>query len=122
MPGNPKTAADERFEAYLADHGIPYAYEPAWEELFGINLADNPDFLVDPDGTRAICEVKQFETRRITDRLIKSGGAATLSDQEVFGAIRAKLTEAAREQLRAFAGLRVPLVVTLANRLAADVL
>jgi hypothetical protein len=121
MNSNPKTAADERFEAYLDDHGVTYSYEPDWAGLFGIDVVDNPDFLVDPDEAQIICEVKQFETRRITDRLLKAGGVATLSDQEVFGAIRSKLTGAARGQLRAFAELRVPLVIVLANPLNADV-
>jgi len=52
---------------------------------------------------------------------MRSGGVATLGDREVFGHLRAKMTDTAREQLLPFAGVGVPLVVVLANQLAADV-
>jgi hypothetical protein len=119
---NPKTAADERFEAYLWEHGIPFEYEPDWAEEFGIEVEDNPDYLVDPDGTRVICEVKQFESTRITERLLRSPGQASwVSAKEEFGPIRSKVTQTAQEQLRPFRGLAVPLVIVLANPLNADV-
>jgi hypothetical protein len=66
---NPKTAADERFEAYLSEHRIPFKYEPDWADEFGIDVEDNPDYLLDPDGARVICEMKQFESTWIKDRL-----------------------------------------------------
>ena len=118
---NPKTAADERFEAYLVDHGIPYEYEPPWQERLGVSADVNPDFLIDSAGARVVAEVKQFQTTHITDRLTRSGGVATLGDREVFGHLRAKMTDTAREQLLPFAGVGVPLVVVLANPLGADV-
>jgi hypothetical protein len=118
---NPKTDADKRFEAYLDDHQVPYLYEPGWRDLFGIEAEANPDYLVEPDGIRAICEVKQFTTTRITDRLMAAGGTASLSDVEVFGAVRRAMTGTAREQLLPFAGLGVPLVIVLANPHGADV-
>jgi hypothetical protein len=119
---NPKTAADERFEAYLTEQGIAYVYEPDWAEEFGTTFADNPDFFVDPDGGRVVAEVKQFETTRIGDRLAGAGGTATLSDREVFGAIRSKVTNTARDQLRQFDSLGLPLAIVLANPLGADVM
>jgi hypothetical protein len=119
---NPKTAADERFEAYLSEHRIPFEYEPDWAEEFGIEVEDTPDYLVDPDGTRVICEVKQFESTRIKDRLLRTPGRAVgISPREEFGPIRSKVTQTAREQLSPFQGLGVPLVVVLADPLNADV-
>jgi hypothetical protein len=119
---NPKTAADELFEAYLTEHRIPFEYEPDWAARFGIEVEDNPDYLVDPEDTRAVCEVKKFESTAITERLLRSPGQAEwISPREEFGPIRSKVTQAAREQLAPFAGLGVPLVVVLANPLNADV-
>jgi hypothetical protein len=120
--GNPKTAADERFEAYLVEHAVPYEYEPLWEERLGVRAEVKPDFLVDPDGVRVVAEVKQFETTHITDRLLRRPGAAMgLSDREVYGHLRAKMNDAARHQLLPFVDAGSPLVVVLANPLAADV-
>jgi hypothetical protein len=119
---NPKTAADERFEAYLSEHRIPFEYEPNWAEEFGIEVEDNPDYLVDPDGARVICEVKQFESTAITERLLRSPGRAIgISPKEEFRPIRSKVTQTARDQLSPFKGMGIPLVVVLANPLAADV-
>jgi hypothetical protein len=115
---NPKTAADERFEEYLSDHAVPYEYEPPWDERLEVSAEVNPDFLIDPAGAQVVAEVKQFEATHITDRDARVG---TLSDRDVYGHQRAKMTEAAREQLRPFASAGVPLVVVLANPLGADV-
>jgi hypothetical protein len=119
---NPKTAADERFEACLDDHEVAYLYEPDWRALFGVETEANPDYLVEPDGARSICEVKQFETTRIRDRFSPGHRGGVLGPQEVFGAVRWAMTNTAREQLLPFAGLGVPLVIVLANPLGADVM
>jgi hypothetical protein len=100
---------------------VRYLYEPDWRALFGVDTDARPDYLVEPDGARAICEVKEFTTTRITDHLTDAGGTASLSDKEVFGPVRSAMTSAAREQLLPFAGLGVPLVVVLANPHGADV-
>jgi len=119
---NPKTAADKRFEAYLSEHRTLFDYEPDWAEEFGIEVEDNPDYLLDSDGARAICEVKQFESTRIKDRLLRMPGEAVrISPREEFGPIRSKVTQTAKEQLSPFQGLGVPLVVVLADPLNADV-
>jgi hypothetical protein len=115
---NPKTAADERFEEYLVDHGVPYEHEPPWEKCLKVSAEVNPDFLIEPAGAQVVAEVKQFEATHITDRQVR---VDTLSDRDVYGHQRAKMTEVAREQLRPFAGAGVPLVVVLANPLGADV-
>jgi hypothetical protein len=118
---NPKTAADELFEAYLTDHGVRFKYEPDWSATFGIAVDVNPDFLVDPAQTRVVCEVKQFESTRVTDRLLRSPGQASyIPPTDEFGPIRSKVRDAA-EQLSPFKALGVPLVVVLANPLGSDV-
>jgi hypothetical protein len=94
---NPKTAADERFEEYLADHGLPYESEPPWKERLKVSAEVNPDFSIDPAGAQVVAEVKQFEATHIPDGRVRVG---TLSDRDVCGHQRAKMTEAAREQLR----------------------
>lgn len=119
--GNPTTEADTRFEAYLDDHEIAFEYEPDWRARFDVGGASNPDFLVDPAGTSAVCEVKRFTTRRITEHLIAAGGTAWLPDKMVFGPVRSAMTDAAQKQLLDFAALDLPLVVVLANPLGADV-
>jgi hypothetical protein len=53
---NPKTAADERFEAYLVDHEIPYEYEPPWEERLGV-IADDESRLPKPLARQGLLEV-----------------------------------------------------------------
>jgi hypothetical protein len=116
---HPKTAADERFAAYLVDHAIAYEYEPPWRERLGVSAQVEPDFLIEPEGAQVVAEVKQFETRHITDR---PGRGGTLAPQKVFGHVRAKMTQAAREQLLPFAEVGVPLIVVLANPLGADVM
>jgi hypothetical protein len=121
MPkANPKTAADQRFETYLDDRDVPFLYEPPWAALFGIDVPQNPDFLVDQNRSPVIAEVKQFETKRTTERLRDAGGTTFLDAIDVFGPIRSKMTESA-EQLRPFAPLGLPLVAVLANPLDADV-
>jgi hypothetical protein len=114
------TVGEEVVAAYFAEHDVTFQFEPPWAEVFGIEVADNPDFLIDPGGVRAVAEVKQFETTRIRDRLA-GGRVATLGETEVYGSIRRQMTQPAREQLKAFAGLGVPLVVVLTNPLGADV-
>ena len=115
------TVGEEIVAAYFVEHGVSFQFEPPWSEVFGVDVADNPDFLVEPERARAVVEVKQFETTRIRDRLSGWKGAASLGDADVFGSIRRQMTQPAREQLLAFAGLGVPLVVALTNPLGADV-
>lgn len=63
------TLGEEITAAYFTEHGVPFRFEPPWCEVFDTDVTDNPDFLVDPDGARAVVEVEQFETTRIWDRL-----------------------------------------------------
>jgi hypothetical protein len=65
--------------------------------------------------------VRQFETVRIRDRLLKSGGHASLSPRDAYGSLRFGIVEKA-EQLRPLAAAGVPLLIVLANPLGADVM
>ena len=49
---NRPTEADRLFEAYLDSRGIPNRFEPPWSDVFGVEVAANPDFLIEPDGAR----------------------------------------------------------------------
>ena len=116
--------AETRFAAYLDAHGYSWAFEPDYREAFGLaeRPRTEPDFLVWRTGTRAVCEVRQFETTRLRDALENAGGHSSSVDPRlVYGGLRSGIREKA-EQLRPFAGLRVPLVVVLANPLGADVM
>lgn len=98
-------------------------HEPDYQAELGLPdpLETKPDFLIERDGSRAVAEVRQFETTHIRDRLAKSGGYATLSPQEVYGSLRSGIFEKAK-QVRPLAGGGVPLLVVLANPLNADVI
>ena len=110
-----RTASKLLFEAYLTDHGYGFAHEP------NLGIVKRPDYLISRAGTEAVCEVKQFETTVMRDRLGGVGrGVGMLSSNEVFGAVRNQLDAAAR-QLKPLTGGRRPLVVVLGNPLAADV-
>jgi len=73
-----------------------------------------------PRGLTAICEVKEFETTVIRDRLQTLGRHGMMSPKHVFGAVRGQVDAAAR-QLKPFAGADRPLVIVLANPQGADV-
>jgi len=110
-----RTASELLFEAYLTEHGYEFAHEP------DLGIVKRPDYLISRTDTEAVCEVKQFETTVMRDRLGGVGrGVGMLSSREVFGAVRNQLDAAAR-QLKPLAGGQRPLVVVLGNPLAADV-
>jgi hypothetical protein len=119
---NRPTESDRLFEAYLTSRGIPCCFEPPWPEVFGIDVAANPDYLVEPDGVRAVCEVKHFQRRKVWNQLLaEPGKAMPVAPEDDWGPVRFKIDEAARKQLAPFKGLGVPLVVVLANPLFSDV-
>jgi hypothetical protein len=115
--------AEQRFVAYLEDHGYAWKHEPDYQAELELPqpLTTKPDFLIERGGSRAVGEVRQFETTHIRDRLAKSSGYAALSPQEVYGSLRSGMFEKAK-QLRPLAGAGVPLLVVLANPLGADVM
>lgn len=114
--------AERRFAAYLDSHGYQWSHEPDYQAEFSLAapLATKPDFLVTREGSRAVAEVRQFESTRIRDRAGKPGGHSSSSTVARYGVLRSGIWEKAK-QLRPFAGLGVPLVVVLANPLGADV-
>jgi hypothetical protein len=113
---NVRSEADRDFEAYLTQYGYDFEHEPGFPE---VNATRLPDYRVSRRDTVAVCEVKQFKTRRISERLARQRNAM-LSDREVFGAVRNQV-DAAAKQLKPFTALGVPLVVVLSNPLRADV-
>jgi hypothetical protein len=114
--------AERRFVAYLRNNGYAWQYEPDYAVELGVEVAADtrPDFLVSLDERRCVCEVRQFETTQIRDRLEKLGGYGVLSEKQVYGPLRYALVEKA-EQLAPLAGTGVPLVIVLSNPLQADV-
>jgi hypothetical protein len=122
---NPKTKADSWFETYLEQEGYSFEHEPPWRERTGVDTRKQPDYLVEHDGQRVVCEVKEFATTLITDRLTATANPNTgvsvisVSDKEMFGAVRRQVQEAAKT-LKPFAACGLPLVVVLCKPARAD--
>jgi hypothetical protein len=109
------TASEQLFELYLTQNGYQFAHEP------DLGIVKRPDYLISRTGVEAVCEVKQFETTAMRDRLGGLGrGVGMLGSKHVFGAVRNQLDAAAR-QLKPLAGGERALVVVLSNPLGADV-
>jgi hypothetical protein len=80
-----------------------------------------PDYRLSRGGAGAICEVKEFTTRVITERLMAAPRqTATLSPKEQFGTVRDAISKAAA-QLKPYRDRGEPLVIVLANPHNADV-
>jgi hypothetical protein len=119
---NRPNQAEEIFRAYLAEHGVRFRFEPPWPDLFGVETTANPDFLVDPEGVRAICEVKHSERTKVWDQLLAAPETAMpVAPEDDWGPVRSKMRQAAHRKLRHFHGLGVPLVIVLANPVVSDV-
>jgi hypothetical protein len=106
-----KTASEKRFERYLQARGLPFVFEPALGTHF------NPDYEVNVDGRAVICEVKEFKTTWLSDRLSSIGSVDAGRPTQ---AVR-KRVERAVEQLAELAGRGLALAVVLANPHQADV-
>jgi hypothetical protein len=115
--------AEERFAAYLNEHGYAWKHEPDYQAELGLpkRLETRPDFLIARDGQRAVGEVRQFETTALQDYLAASGRAGVLAPQQLFGPQRLAMWEKAK-QLRPLAGAGVPLLIVLANPLGVMVM
>ena len=108
----PKTRSEKRFERYLNDRGVGFEYEP------DLGTSFKPDYRVFVGDTEAICEVKEFATNWLTDRLSSIGSAGM---DQVTRAVRKRVRRAA-EQLADLAPRDdLPLVVVLSNPQQADV-
>jgi hypothetical protein len=106
-----KTASEERFESYLQARGLPFVFEPDLGTHF------NPDYEVAVGGTDVICEVKEFKTTWLSDRVSSIG---SVDAGRPTRAVRIRVERAA-EQLAELAGSGLPLAVVLANPHQADV-
>jgi hypothetical protein len=113
---NTKTEGDLLFESFLRSQGgYDFTFEPDLASELGVKIATSPDYLVRWDSGLAVCEVKQFETTALEDRLWRQG-TITASDNETYGPVRGALRAGAR-QLKPLSGRDVPLVIVLTNPL-----
>jgi hypothetical protein len=109
-----RTASERWFEEYAREAGLG-----GWEDHEpDLGIEARPDYLVhalEAPSARAVCEVKEFTTSGLERRLReRHSGTLTLSDKEVYGAIRGRVRQAAK-QLKPLAGRGLPLVIVLAN-------
>jgi hypothetical protein len=107
----PKTRSERRFERYLTGRGLRFEYEP------DLGISFRPDYRVFGGDTETICEVKEFATHWLTDRISSIGSAGM---DQVTRAVRKRVRRAA-EQLADLAPRELPLVVVLSNPQQADV-
>jgi hypothetical protein len=106
-----KNDAERWFERYLSAHGYEYEYEP------DLGVEKRPDFLIERDGLRVVCEVKAFEqVPALQKKLEAATGPVMASSDEVYGPMRSAVRQAA-SQLKPLADSGLPLVVVLANPL-----
>lgn len=111
----PLTDSDARFAEYLIVHGYQPERDVDWRSKFAVDTPKNPDFLVSRAGEDlAICEVKEF-TDTPLDRRLAPGTYSSGLGAELYSPAGDAVRDAAREQLRPFAGVGLPLVVVLAN-------
>lgn len=114
----PKTTADEWFGGYLVDHGCdPGEHEP---DLSSWDVATRPDYLPKRGTSQIACEVEQFGTGSKLARRLAEQRTVAASNAEVYGPIRHRVGEAAR-QLKPLASRGLPLMVVLANTTGAPV-
>lgn len=108
MP-NPPTESEQWFDQYLNDHGYAFQVEP------DLGIQKRPDRLIEREGIRAICEVKQPENDAIRRRWPQGGAQiGSFSTDEWLRNVRRPISRAAR-QLEELAGDERPLVIVLAN-------
>ena len=113
---SPKTESEKWFEAYAAERGLEGAdvHQP------DLGRPARPDYRIHRGGPGAICEVKEFTTSSL-ERRLEGVSYATVSGRDHFGTVRNKINEAAKKQLRPYAGGDDALVVVLANPLGIQV-
>jgi hypothetical protein len=113
---NPLTESEKLFLSYLETHGYIAEHDLDWRERFpDVETAKSPDFLVSRAGDPlAICEQKEWESSPV-DRRLAVQRFGSFSSEEVHQTAADAVQDAAREQLRPFAGVGLPLVVVLAN-------
>lgn len=106
-----KTASEQRLERYFRAHGHAFEFEPR------LGTRSNPDYKIHVAGVDVVCEVKEFKTTWLSDRLSLIGSVdATRPTLPV----RTRVQRAA-EQLAELAGRGMALVIVLSNPHQADV-
>lgn len=111
----PLTDSETRFDEYLIVHGYQREHDVDWRSKFGVHTPKNPDFLVSRGGEHlAICEVKEFTDTHLGRRLAP-GRSSSGPGAELYSPAGRAVRDAARERLRPFADVGLPLAVVLAN-------
>lgn len=106
-----KEISEDWFERYLVDHDV----DGGDDHHPDLGVSKKPDYRISRDSNGAICEVKEFTTSGMEKRFAAaSGQPMSLSDEEVYGAVRSKISDAA-EQLKPLRDHDEALVVVLGN-------
>jgi hypothetical protein len=110
--------AELRFAAYLDDHAYTWKHEPDYQAELGLpaRLETKPDFLLERSGSRAVAEVRQFESSVLQNQLSGMGHGGVVGPEKVFGQQRSAMFEKA-QQLRPLTGAGVPLLIVLSDPL-----
>ena len=106
-----RTASERRFERYLQAQGLVFEFEP------DLGTRARPDYRVTANGVNVICEVKEFKTTWLSDRISSIG---VVDARRPTLPVRNRVERAA-EQLAPLAGRGLPLVIVLSNPHQADV-
>ena len=108
-----KETSELWFERYLRDHGL----EGAHDHHPDLGVSQRPDYRVTRGPDVAICEVKEFTISKIIKRFADVGPRQpmSLSNDEVYGSVRNKISVAAKEQLKPVRDRNEALVVVLAD-------
>jgi hypothetical protein len=118
---NPLTEGDRFFETYCTANGYIVQRDVDWRQRYAIDTDKDPDYLIERGGDEAIVEVKHFETRRTTQRLLDAPGQAVWSGgRDLYGPLQSSIRKAGG-QLAPFATVGIPLVIVVTNPLGADV-
>lgn len=108
-----KETSELWFERYLRDHGL----DGGDDHHPDLGVGRRPDYRVSRGRDSAICEVKEFTTSKMAKRFAEAGSRQplSLSNDEVYGSVRNKISQAAKEQLKPVRHREEALVVVLAN-------
>ena len=106
-----KEISEDWFERYLVDHDVNGGNDHHPD----LGVGKKPDYRISRGSAGAICEIKEFTTSGMEKRFAGAAGQPmSLSDKEVYGAVRRKISDAA-SQLKPLADRDDALVVVLAN-------
>lgn len=125
----PKTEGDLLFESYcfLNGYHAEHVEHPEngagdWRKQFGVITDAKPDYLVQRASDRAIVEVKEFRTTRVSARrVLEPASSMRIGGPDLWRPLRNSVREAGERQLAPFAILGVPLVVAVTDPWRSDV-